>query len=154
LVQLGAIGKQGYRGLAECALELALREVAEAPLGQLPGFGPVAVERFDRVAGDQEARPVDLFRRGDRVTETLVGANSAEAEKRAAVVCARRFAREHRVRNHPRVDPELQERLPAALAVHDDAVEAGEQLSPERLLPRGPARHEVVGRENRRQARP
>ncbi len=58
--------------------------------------------------------------------------------------------------DHPEVllgDADLGERVPAALAVDDDPVEAGEQPAPERRFVRGAARQEVVRRKNRGQMR-
>ena len=52
-----------------------------------------------------------------------------------------------------RIDAEALEPLAAALGVNDDAVEAGEQLAPERLLPCGAPRKEIVGGEDERPAR-
>ena len=43
--------------------------------------------------------------------------------------------------------------LAPALAVNDHAVEAGEQVSPQVLLPGGSPRQEIVRREDRRHAR-
>ncbi len=52
-----------------------------------------------------------------------------------------------------RLDPDLGERVPAALAVHDDPVEAREEATPEVGAVRGAARQQVVRREDRRQVR-
>ena len=60
------------------------------------------------------------------------------------------------MRDHPqplRVDAELGERVPAALAVHDDPVEAREEPAPEVGAVRGAAGEEVVRREDRGQVR-
>jgi len=49
-----------------------------------------------------------------------------------------------------RVDAERREGLAAALAVHDDRVEAAQERAPERLLAGRPARQEIVRGEDRR----
>ena len=58
------------------------------------------------------------------------------------------------MRNDGRVDAEVGEVLPPVLAVHDHAVEAGEEISPEPWLPRGAPRQEIVCREHGRHTRP
>ncbi len=58
------------------------------------------------------------------------------------------------MRNDACVDVELGERLPAALAVHDDTIEAREEVAPQVLLLRRASRQKVVCSEDRRHARP
>ena len=77
------------------------------------------------------------------------------AEERAAVVAALRVARKDGVRDHaqPRRVDELGELVSAALAVHDDALEAAEEPPPELALRRRAPRKHVVRREDERPAR-
>src|SRR5205814_8021770 len=105
------------------------------------------------VAGDEQPCSVDLPRCRDRVAEALVRADRAEAQKRAAVVGARRVAREDRMGDDRRVQTEAAEQLASALAVHDDAIEAREQRAPEIDLARRSAREKIVGGEDRRHTR-
>ncbi len=53
-----------------------------------------------------------------------------------------------------RLDAELGQRVAAALAVHDDPVEAREEAAPEVGAVRGAAGEEIVRREHGRQVRP
>src|SRR5581483_12014960 len=80
--------------------------------------------------------------------------DDAEAEHRAAVVPARGIAAEDGVGDDGRFDVQRGETVAPALAVHDDAVEAGEQVTPQSLLRRRPPREEVVRGEDGRLARP
>src|SRR3954453_19619980 len=86
LVELRPVGEQRHRRLAERAFELALWEVTEAPLGHVAGLYPVAVQRLERVACNDQPRAVDRLGRGDRIAEALVWPDRSETEQRAAVV--------------------------------------------------------------------
>src|SRR5207253_10833752 len=111
----------------------------------------IAVHRLQRVARDDEASVARAPHRLDRGVEALVGTDHAEREHGTAVVTALGIAREHRVRDHARVDAEGGERLAPALAVHDDAVEAVQQPPPEILLPRRPTGEQIMrGEDGRR----
>ena len=153
LIELRPVGKEGEGRLAECALELVLREVAEPPFGQVTGLGAVAVHRLHWITRDEQARAGDLFCRRNRISEPLVGPDRAEAEQRVSVVRTLWIAGEYWMRNDGRVDAELGEAFPSVLAVNDDTVETGEQGLPEPLLPRRPPRQQIVSREHGRHAR-
>jgi len=143
LVELGPVRKDGDGRVAERAVGLLLREVAEPPFDLEPvRLGPVRLERLERVARDEEARvpgpPYGL----DRVAEPLVRPDHPEGEHRAAVVLPFRLAREDGVGDDPesfRLDVEAGERLPAVLAVNDDPVEARVEPAPEVGAVRGAA---------------
>ena len=144
LVELGPVGEERERRLAEGAVDLGRRQVAEPPVDLEPAC-PLTVrfDRFERVARDDEPDAVEPPRCLDRVAEPLVRPDDAEAEERAAVVRAPRLAREDGVRDDAqplRVDAEFDEGRPAVLAVDDDAVEAAQELPPEVPPARGPAR--------------
>ena len=57
------------------------------------------------------------------------------------------------MRNHARVDAEFDQHLAPVLAVHDDAIEAGEQPAPQVALRRRTPRQEIVCGEDRWHAR-
>src|SRR5439155_21802458 len=100
------------------------RQVAEPPLRQVAGVGSVAVHGLDWIACNEQARPGDLFRGCDRVSDPLVRSDRAEREQRAPVVATLGIARENRMRNDHRLDTELGEPFAPTLPVDDDAVEA------------------------------
>jgi endonuclease/exonuclease/phosphatase family metal-dependent hydrolase len=154
LVELRPVWKECDGCLAERALELVLREVTEAPLREVAGLRPVAVHGFDRIARNEQARPGNLLCRRDRVSDPFIRADRAKTEQRAPVVGALRVAGEDRMWDDGCSDAELGEAFPAALAVNDDAVEAGEKVSPEPLLSRRPPWQKIVCREDRRHPRP
>src|SRR2546425_6263457 len=152
LIELRPVGKERDGRITERALELALGEIAEAPLGGGARLGPVAVHRLERLAGDEQADAVELPCHFDGVAQALVGTDRAETQQRTPVVSPGRIGCEDRMRNDARVDAEPGERLPPALAVDHDAVEAAQQLLPERDLAGGPAWKQVVRGEDRRHA--
>src|SRR5439155_25867744 len=139
--------------IPEGALAVTLRKVSETPVDiESDGERAIPVDRLERVACDDEPRAVDLLRRRDCVAEALVRADDAEAEQRAPIVASCRITRKDRVRDHaqPLLRHDLRKRLAAALTVHDDPVEAGEQPVPELPLRGGAPRQQVVRREDRR----
>ena len=152
LVDLGPVGEERDRRLAERAVDLVVREVAEPPLGPVARGRPVAVDRLERIAGDQEPRSVDLPHDLDRVSHPLVGADDPEAEKRPPVVAPLRVAREDRVRDdaEPGGIGQLGQLVAPALAVDDDPLEAAEEPPPEVELRGGAARQQVVRGEDER----
>src|SRR5204863_4852601 len=117
--ELGPVRKDGDGCVAERALDLGCREVAETPLCTVARLLSIAVDGLQWIARDQQACPIDLLHRCDRVAESLVGADHAEREDRPPVVGPRWIAREHGMRDHARVDPELRKRAAAVLAVYD-----------------------------------
>src|SRR5207249_3499409 len=72
LVELRPVREERDGRVAECAFHFSLRQIAEAPFGELAGLFAVAVHRLERVTGDEEPYPRDLLRGGDRVGEPLV----------------------------------------------------------------------------------
>ena len=139
LVDLRAVREDGDGGLAERVVDLGRGQVAEPPLGAVAGCAPVGLDRLERLAGDEEAGAVGALDGLDRVAESLVGPDHPEREHGSAVVAPRRVAGEDGMGDHPQsagVDAEVGQRLAAALAVHDDAVEAAEQAAPELELRR------------------
>ena len=157
LVELGPVRKDGDGGIAEGAVDLRLREVAEAPLHVEPVRGClVRLDRLERVAGDEEPCVARLPDGLDRVAEPLVRPDDPEGEHGAAVVPPLGGGREHGVGDDPEllaIDAELGEGVGAALAVDDDPVEAGEEPPPQVGAVRGTAREKVVRREDRGQMR-
>ena len=95
LVELGAVREDGDRRRAERALDLARRQVAEAPLGAIAG-----ALRAARRAGSADRRRRAAARSGtpsdglDGVGEALVRPDHPEREHGAAVVGAGRIAAE------------------------------------------------------------
>ena len=155
LVELGPVREHGHGRLPERTVELSVREEAEPPLDAVPACGAIGLQRLERIACDEQPRPVDASHRLDRVAEPPVRTDHAEREHRGAVVSALHLAPEHGVRDHHDSlvrDAELGERRAPALAVHDDPLEAAEQLEPQRPLARRAARQQVVRREHRGRA--
>jgi len=156
LIELRPVGKDGDRRLAERAVDLRLREVAEPPVDVEPVRScAVRLERLERVAGHDETGIAGLPHRLDCIAESLVGPDHSEGEHRPAVVAPLRLAPEHRVGNDAEpfpLDTEAGKRVPTVLGVHDDPVEACEEPPPEPRPPRRPAGEKVVRREDRRQA--
>ena len=133
-VDLGPVGKERDRGLRERAPQLRVGHVPEPPLGAVARGRAQAAERYPRVADDEQPRPVDAEHGLDGVLRPLVRADEPEAERRAAVVGPGDLRAEDRMPDHAELalgHAELDElRLPA-LRVHDDALEAAEQRSPQ-----------------------
>ena len=157
LVELGAVREDSDCGVAEGAVDFGPREVAEPPLHlEAVGGRAVPIERLERVARDEQAGVAGPAHGFDRVREPLVRPDHPEGEHRPAVVPPLRLARENGVGDDPepfRLDTPPGERLPAVLAVHDDAVEARENPPPELGAVRRAAWEEIVRREDRRQVR-
>ena len=112
LVELRAVREERHGPLAERAVELGLRQVAEPPLD------PVAasLDGLARVAGDEQARVLDPPHDLERVRQTLVRPDRPREKQRAAVVAPFDVRRRDRQRDHARVDAELRERsLPRSL---------------------------------------
>ena len=158
LVELGAVGEERHRRLAERAVELGVREVAEPPLGAIARGRAVAVDRLHRVADDEQARAVDPLRRLDRVPERPCTAGS----RRVRAACARRRRAAGRsgrrgaatTRSRSSGTPSSASTLAAALAVDDDPPEAPEQVEPEVAVGCRSTREEVVGGEDGRSTQP
>ncbi len=129
LVELRPVREHGDRRLAEGAVDLGLRQVAEPPVDvESRRRGAVRLHRLERIARDDQPRVARPPHRLDRVAEALVRADHAEAEDGSPVVPPLRVAREHGVGDDAqprRVVEEDGERVPAVEAVHDHAVEAG-----------------------------
>ena len=141
LVEFWAVGEERDRRLAERAIDLAVGQVPEPPVDvEARCRGAIGVDGLERIARDHEPRIARVAYGGNRVAEALIGANDAEAERGAPVVPPFRIAAENRMGNDARFDVEPGERVTAALAVHDDAVEAGEQVAPQLLLRGGSPR--------------
>ncbi len=157
LVELGPVREDGNGGVAEGAVDLRLREVAEPPLHLEPVCDrPVRLDRLERVSRHEQPRVARLAHCLDRVAEPLVRPDDPEREHRAPVVSPLGVAREHGVGDDPepfRVDAELRERLPAVLAVDDDPVEAPEEPAPELDAVRCAAGEKVVCGEDGGQVR-
>jgi len=157
LVELGPVREDGHGGVAERAVGLRRREVAEPPLHLEPvRSGPIRLERLERVPGHEEASVPRMADGLDRVAEPLVRPDHPESEHRPAVVVALRFAREDGVGDDAElvpVDSQVGERVAAVLAVHDDPVEAPEDAAPQLRAMRGAAGEKIVGREDRREMR-
>ena len=134
-------------GVAVGAVDLALGQVAEAPLGQLAGAALIALDRLHRVAGHEQPAALDQAGHLDRVVDALVGADQAEAEQGAAVVGAGRVGADDRVRDHAQLvlgDALGGERVAAGLGVCDHALEAAVERVPDALLGGGAALGVVV----------
>src|SRR5205823_2063706 len=132
-------------------IDLPVGQIAEPPLDVEPARRlAIRSDRAHRITCDEQPRVAGAPDRLDRVGETLVRPDHADAEDRAAVVAALGVARKDGMRNHTGGDAERGEQLTPALAVHDDAVETSEETSPEVLLVRRAARQEVMRREDRR----
>jgi hypothetical protein len=89
--------------------------------------------------------------------ELLVRTDEAEREHGRAVVAALDRPGEDRMRDHAKLgfgDPELGQRVAAAPAVHDDALEAVEEAPPERDLRRRSPWQQVVCGEDERSSVP
>jgi endonuclease/exonuclease/phosphatase family metal-dependent hydrolase len=158
LVELRPVWEDCDRGVAEGAVDLRLREVAEAPFHLEPVRSrPVRLDRLERIAGDEKPRVAGLADRLDRVAESLVGPDDPEGEHRATVVSPLGLGRKHRMGNDPEplaVDADRGERVGAALAVDDDPVEPREEAAPEAGAVCSAAGEKIVRREDRRQVRP
>ncbi len=155
-VDLGSVRKEGDRRLGERAPQFRVREKAEAPLGAIAGCLHQPVEGDSRVPCDEESNAVRAEDGLDRVLDALVWPNEPEHERRATVVLAGDLGAKGGMSDHaqPLVeDAELNQRFPASLRVHHDAVEALEELLPEALLRGGSSRDDVVGREDGRRPR-
>ena len=152
LVDLGPVRKERDRRVAQRAVDLVVREIAEPPLRTVSGGLPVSVDALQRVAGDEEPGPVDGLRCLDRVADPLVRPDDPEREEGAAIVASRRVARKHRVRDHaqPFLVSQLCELVATPFAVDDDPLEAAEEPAPELPLLRRAPGEEVVGREDER----
>src|SRR5581483_738281 len=98
LVELRAVGEERDRRLAERAIDLALRQVPEAPVDvEARCRGAIGVDGLERIARDHEPRLARVAHGGDRIAETLVGADDAEAEHGPPVVAPFRIAAENRM---------------------------------------------------------
>jgi endonuclease/exonuclease/phosphatase family metal-dependent hydrolase len=158
LVQLWQVREDSDGGFAEGAVDLRLRQVAEPPLDLEPvRRGAVRLDRLERIPGYEQTSVSGASHGLDRVAEALVGPDHPEGEHRPAVIVALGLAREHGVGDDAKplsVHAQLGKRLAAALAVHDDPVEAREEPAPQLGAVRRAARKQVVGREDGGQVRP
>ena len=156
-VDLRLVRKESDRRAREQLRDLGLGLVRGSPVDrQRARRGPVGLDRFQRLAGDDQPRAVHALRGLDRVAEPLVRTDQADARQRVPVVLVTGLARKDRHRNPAQTvarHAELRQRLEAARAVHDDPVEPRKELSPELLAGHGPARQQVVRGEDERAAR-
>jgi len=155
LIELGPVWEQRDGGIAEGAVDLGLREIAEPPLDlESVRGGAIGLDGLQRVARHEQPCVPGAAHCLDRVAESLVRADDPEGEHGPAVVLPLGLTREHGVWDDPEpfgIDAELGERLPAVLAVHDDPVEARKEPAPQVGAVRGAAGQQVVGGEDRRQ---
>ena len=155
LVELGAVRECRDRCCTESEFDLGLAQVAEPPFGPTVRCGTQSVEGDASVSRDEESRTRDGEHGLDGIRKALVLPDHAERQHRLTVVCARRIAPEDRVGDDAQLFfgyAESGEGAAAALAVHDDAIEAMEQASPGPRVVGRPTGQQVVGCEHERRS--
>ncbi len=150
-VDLGAVGEERDGRLGKRAPDLAIGQEAEAPLRSVSGRELQTFERHARITGDQEARTVDPEDCFDGILRPLVRADQTEGERGAAIVAPVDVRTKRWVGDDTQPlfgDAERGERVAPPLRMHDDAVAAREERSPEARSRRRPPRDDVVCRED------
>ena len=130
LVELRPVREHGHRRLAEGAVDLGLRQVAEPPVDVEPGRrGAVRLHRLQRVARDEQPRVARRAARPrSRRRVPCTGGSRRSRAPSARRPRALRVAREDGMGDDAqprRIVEQQRERVPAVQAVHDPPTESG-----------------------------